>query len=132
VRFLYYFTFCMILISCGALAQVKDNSGNRLSAGQPTTPTKDFDGGTISRGRLAKCVVNSDAATMCIFYPRNGNGSFAIDVGGSAYYAIKLSPTEINVDYDNGARMVPQGSYIRSNLDRACWLQGAKSKICVY
>jgi hypothetical protein len=132
MRLLRTVIFSLALISSGAVAQVKDSHGNLLSIGKPTTSSKDFDGGTISRGRAAKCAVDTDAPKACTFYPRNGNGSFAIDVGGLAYYAIKLSLTKIDVDYDNGARMVPLGSYTRSSRDPACWLQGASHKICVY
>jgi hypothetical protein len=132
MRLIHAVILSSALISSSALARVKDSHGNELSAGEPTTPVKDYDGGTISRGRPAKCVVDADVPEACTFYPRNGNGSFAIDVGGFAYYAMKLSSTKIDVDYDNGARMVPQGSYTRSSHDPACWLQGSKNKICVY
>jgi len=115
-----------------ASAQVKDSQGNALRVGLPTKTIKDFDGGTVGTGRSAKCVVDSDAPEVCTFYPRNGNGSFAIDIAGMAYYADKMAASEIVVDYDNGARMVPQGSFTLSRKDPACWLQGAERRICVY
>lgn len=133
MRFFYAFAvFTIALAPSAAFSQVKDNAGNDFRVGQPIKPTKDYDGGTISRGRAAKCVIDNDAPKVCTFYPRNGNGSFAIDVDGLAYYAEKLSPTKIDVDYDNGARMVPQGSFSRSSRDPACWIQGNSRKICVY
>ena len=112
-------------------AQVKDGAGNDLRVGQPSKPAKDFDGGTISTGRAAKCILDTDAPKVCTFYARNGDGSFAIDVDGLAYYADKVSPNSVVVDYDNGARMVLQGSFTRSTRDPACWVQGSR-KICVY
>ncbi|WP_454798685.1 hypothetical protein [Novosphingobium lindaniclasticum] len=115
-----------------ASAQVKDGHGNALRVGLPAKPAADYDGGTISAGRPAKCVLDGDAPQVCTFYPRNRDGSFAIDVAGLAYYADKVSPSEIIVDYDNGARMVPQGSFTRSKRDPACWVQGSDRKICVY
>lgn len=133
MRFFYTLVMCSVaLIPSVSFAQVKDNAGNDLRIGQPIKPTKDYDGGTISRGRAAKCVIDTDAPKVCTFYPRNGNGSFAIDVDGLAYYADKLTPTKIDVDYDNGARMVSQGSFSRSPRDPACWIQGSTRKICVY
>lgn len=132
MRLIHALIYSTILFSTGAAAQVKDNDGNDLSVGKPIKPVADYDGGTISRGRAAKCVVDNDEPKLCTFYPRNGNGSFAIDVDGLAYYADKVSPTRIDVDYDNGARMVPQGSFARSSRDPACWIQGTKRKICVY
>ena len=133
MRLISILAFCAAtLISSASLAQVKDYNGNYFRPGRPTKPIKDYDGGTISRGRAAKCVVDSDAPMPCIFYPRNGNGSFAIDVNGLAYYAGKTSLNSIEVNYDNGARMVSQGSYRRSSNDAACWIQGSQRKLCVY
>jgi hypothetical protein len=124
--------YTIALTPTTAFAQVKDGNGNDLRVGLPTQPTADFNGGRISRGRPARCVLNTDAPRVCTFYPRNGDGSFAIDVDGSAYYAEKASADQIDVDYDNGARMVPQGAFIRSVKDPACWLHGSSRKICIY
>lgn len=122
----------LALVTSPASAQVKDSHGNALRVGLPAKPAPDYDGGTIRAGRPAKCVLDSDAPKVCTFYPRNGDGSFAIDVEGMAYYADKVSPGEIIVDYDNGARLVPQGRFTRSKRDPACWVQGSDRKICVY
>lgn len=119
-------------LSLPAGAQVKDGNGNELHVGRPLKPLADYNGGTISKGRAAQCVLDSDPRKVCTFYPRNGDGSFAIDVDGRAYYADKTSPTRVVVDYDNGARMVPQGAFTRSKRDPACWVQGSSRKICVY
>lgn len=120
------------ILPTGLLAQVKDGQGNALRAGLPTTAVADYNGGTIGQGRAAKCVLDAGARKDCTFYPRNRDGSFAIDVEGKAYYAEKSSPRQITVDYDNGARMVSQGVFTRSKRDSACWVQGAERKICVY
>nr|WP_314469132.1 hypothetical protein [uncultured Novosphingobium sp.] len=119
-------------LSAPAGAQVKDSHGNELHVGSPLKPVADYDGGTVSKGRPAQCVLDGDPRKVCTFYPRNGDGSFAIDVEGRAYYADKTAPNRITVDYDNGARMVPQGAFTRSPRDPACWVQGASRKICVY
>ena len=132
MRSIYTLFFLVVLASAGVDAQVKDGNGNELIVGKPDKPIADYNGGTISRGRPAKCVFDNGEPQVCIFFPRNGDGSFAIDVNGSAYYAEKISPINIDVDYDNGARMVPQGSFRRSTRDQACWVQGPDRKICVY
>lgn len=113
-------------------AQVKDSHGNELTVGRPLKPVADYNGGTISKGRAAQCRIDDGARRVCTFYPRNGDGSFAIDVDGLAYYADKTSPSQVVVDYDNGARLVSQGLFTRSKRDPACWVQGTSRRICVY
>lgn len=133
MRFIQIAQFATLaLAAANAPAQVKDSHGQALRVGLPLKPTPDYNGGTISAGRPAKCVLDSDTPAVCTFYPRNGDGSFAIDVTGMAYYADKVSPSEIVVDYDNGARMVPQGSFTRGKRDPARWIQGSDRKICIY
>ena len=130
---LHLFLRCSLLLLGGAaIAQVKDSHGNALGDGLPAKPTADFDGGRISTGHPAKCILDAEAPAVCTFYPRNSDGSFAIDLAGRAYYADKSSAAEITVDYDNGARLVPLGKFTRSRRDAACWLQGAERRICVY
>lgn len=120
-------------LTAPAAAQVKDSHGNPLHVGQPAKGSiSDYNGGTIGRGRSAECVVDDEPRTVCTFFPRNGNGSFAIDVDGRVYYADLLRTGQITVDYDNGARMVPQGRFVRSKRNRACWVQGTTRRICVY
>ena len=122
----------LLLLGTTATAQVKDSQGNALGIGLPAKPTADFDGGRIGTGYLAKCVLGADAPAVCTFYPRNEDGSFAIDLAGRAYYANKSSAAEIIVNYDNGVRMVPLGTFTRSRRDPACWLQGGERRICIY
>lgn len=130
---LHLFLCCsLLLLGSAATAEVKDSHGNALGVGLPAKPTADFDGGRIGTGYLAKCVLGADAPAVCTFYPRNEDGSFAIDLAGRAYYAVKSSAVEITVDYDNGARMVPLGRFTRSRRDPACWLQGGERGICIY
>ena len=133
MRISHFAILCLIpFFSSVAVAQVKDSHGEELRIGLPLKPVPDYDGGMISKGRAAKCVIDNEPAEVCTFYARNGNGSFAIDATGMAYYADKLSANQIDVDYDNGARMVPQGIFTRSTKDAACWVQRSKRKICVY
>jgi len=130
----FHLSLCcsLLLLVSTATAQVKDSRGNALGEGLPVKPMADFDGGRIGTGHPAKCVLDAEAPAVCTFYPRNGNGSFAIDLAGRAYYADKSSAAEITVDYDNGARMVPLGKFTRSRRDPACWLKGAERRICIY
>lgn len=117
MRTLSILTAALATLSLPAGAQVKDGDGNELHLGRPLKPIADYNGGTISKGRAAQCVLDGGPRKVCTFYPRNGDGSFAIDVDGRAFYADKTSPERVVVDYDNGARMVPQGAFTRSKRD---------------
>ncbi|WP_140984635.1 hypothetical protein [Asticcacaulis tiandongensis] len=120
-------------VAVPTMAQVKDVHGEPLAAGQPAEgEVRDFNGGTITAGREASCSIGeADAERQsCIFFPRNKDGSFAIDVSGKAYYADKVDQTRVVLFYDNGARLVPLGQYVRSKDQSDCWVQ-AEHSVCV-
>ncbi len=118
--------------SLPAAAQVKDGAGRPLGVGRPSRgAVADFNGGRIGTGRKATCQLQG-RRRPCIFYPRNGDGSFAVDVGGRAYYADRIAPGRVSIDYDNGARMVPQGIFVRSRGDRGCWTGPRRERLCAW
>ncbi|WP_425230477.1 hypothetical protein [Sphingomonas sp.] len=105
-----------------------------LSAGAASADAQkhDLDGGTMGRGRPASCLVDTPPRERCTFYPRNGDGSFAIQTSIGRYYANRAGPDAIQVDFDNGARMVDQGVFTRSRDDRACWVRRPDRRICAW
>jgi len=113
-------------------AQVKDAAGSPLGVGRPAHGAiADFNGGRIETGRKATCQLHG-RRQPCVFYPRNGDGSFAVDIGGRAYYADRTASGRVSIDYDNGARLVPQGIFVRSRSDRGCWSGPARTRLCVW
>lgn len=93
---------------------------------------RDADGGTIGKGKPARCLIDDPTRERCTFYPRNGDGSFAISTSLGRYYATRLGPNVMQFDYDNGARMVDQGRFVRSKDDPACWVQRPDRRICAW
>lgn len=87
---------------------------------------------TIGRGRPATCLVDDPTRARCTFSPRNGDGSFMIDTAAGRYLFDHVGPDRMSVDYDNGARFVRQGEFVRSRDDRACWVRRPDRRICAW
>ena len=93
---------------------------------------RDRNGGTIARGKPAVCLVDQPERERCVFFPRDGDGSFAIRTSAGSYYANRIGPNRMSIGYDNGAGMVPQGVFVRSKDDRGCWVQKPDRQICAW
>ena len=90
---------------------------------------------TIGNGRPVDCLIDTSPRARCTFYPRNANGSFALESrarGGHLFYATRIGTDSMRFeDWDGGSTTINLGIFTRSRDDRACWVR-RDHRICAW
>lgn len=113
-----------------------------LIVGPAQAQSRDPLGGTIGGGRNVPCFLMG-ARQHCVFYPRNGNGSFALrsaSLGSpgvkrqddvDTYHMTKVGPDRMRVALVTDEGNESFGVYARSKDDSACWVR-RNDRICAW